>query len=192
MLLSIDPGVNNCGVSVVDYSEVFRVVEVFNVNNARKFSPEEKVQELKFGTRVVKVTNILNQLSSCLDRYPGIDRVSIEAPFYNALTPVAYGSLLEVITAIKYNLLLPRAIPFSMTEPLLVKKLFIGQKITRDTTAKAVMRLFMEKKVADKLIFVDKLVEEMTEHEIDAIAIAYVNVIKLLEEKRDAELQHPQ
>lgn len=185
MLLSIDPGINNCGVAVVDYSERFNVVEVFNVCNARKFTPNEKLTETQFGTRVVKVGNILEKVSECLQRNKAIDHVTIEAPFYNALTPVAYGSLLEVISAIKYNLLVPSGIVFSMQEPMLVKKLFIGAKITRGMTGKDVMRIHMQKQVDDGHIHTPKLVVDMTEHEIDAIAIAYVKIMRILEEKQN-------
>lgn len=187
MLLSIDPGINNCGVAVVDYSTCFRVAEVFNVANARKFSPEEKIIEVQFGTRVVKVNNILRQVQECLERNPSIDHVTIEAPFYNALTPLAYGSLLEVISAIKYRLLVPMGLKSSMTEPLVVKKVFLNVKINKGTTAKEVMRRFMEQKVKDGIIFVDKAVADMTEHEIDAIAIAFVKVVSILEERKNVE-----
>lgn len=186
MILSIDPGVNNCGVAVVDYSTCFKVAEVFNVTNARKFTQEEKLVEAKFGARVVKVNNILSQVEGCLLRHPRVNHVTIEAPFYNALTPLAYGSLLEVISAIKYRLLLPMGLAFSMTEPLVVKKVFLSVKINKGTTAKEVMRRFMEQKVKDKIIVVGKPVQEMTEHEIDAIAIAFVKVASILEEKQNA------
>ena len=187
MLMSIDPGINNCGVAVVDFTDAFKVLEVFNIANARKFTPLEKEVEVKFGTRVVKVTHIVQCVADVLARYPKIEHITIEAPFYNALTPMAYGSLLEVISAIKYGLIVPRGLDFSMTEPLLVKKIFLNTKITKGMTAKVVMREFMQRKVDEGVVLVDKLVPDMTEHEIDAIAIAFVKVLTTLREMENEQ-----
>ena len=103
MILSIDPGINNCGLSVLDLDTQFEVKENVLVKNARKFTDEEKVVETRFGNRTVKVMAIINKIKEILVKYPSIDSLIIEAPFYNALTPMAYGSLLEVIFSIKYH-----------------------------------------------------------------------------------------
>lgn len=179
MILSIDPGINNCGLSVLDLDTQFEVKENVLVKNARKFTDEEKVVETKFGNRTVKVMAIINKIKDILTRYPEIDALIIEAPFYNALTPMAYGSLLEVIFSIKYLIVIPNQLGMKLVEPLLVKKLFSGQHMAK----KEVMKQFLIKKVADGDIKFTGDVESLSEHEIDSIAIGFVHYLSVLEER---------
>ena len=178
MLLGIDPGVNNCGFAVADVDEKFCVVETHNVKNARKFTDQEKEMEREFNTRVVKVTAIMNKLVEFLDKYPKINYVAIEAPFYNHLTPQAYGSLLEVISALKYNVLIPRGIKFRMLEPMLVKKLFANKGMAK----KEIMKQFLISKKQSGDIVMEADIETLTEHEIDAVAVTYVHVLSCVQE----------
>ena len=177
-ILSIDPGINNCGISLLEVEEKFIVKDTFLVKNARKFTDEEKVIEAKFGNRAVKVNAIINKIQELLQSNT-IDSIIIEAPFYNALTPMAYGSLLEVIFAIKYTVILPNNLFLKLVEPLLVKKLFAKQSLA----SKEVIKQFLIKKKDSGEIAIDKVIDELSEHEIDSIAIGYVHYLTLLEEK---------
>lgn len=181
MILSIDPGINNCGLSVLDLESDFVVKENCLVKNARKFTDEEKVVETKFGNRTVKVMAIINKIKEILTKYPSIDRLIIEAPFYNALTPMAYGSLLEVIFSIKYLIVVPMNMDMKLIEPLLVKKLFSGQHMAK----KEVMRQFLIKKRDDGEIKLTANIDDLSEHEIDSIAIGYVHYLSVLEERNN-------
>lgn len=174
MLMSIDPGINNCGVAIIEPNKtnVLNVTYLLNIAGNRKFTPEEKKMEEVYGTRVVKVANILSTLDA-LVKLHNVKIITVEAPFYNALTPAAYGALVEVVSAIKHCIAIPNSCSYSVTEPLRIKKLFIQEKLTNAKTKKDVMRYFMNKLVNEKVITVPKTVEEMTEHEIDAVAIGY-------------------
>lgn len=185
MLLSIDPGVNNCGLAVVDYGGKFTVLETYNVSNSRRFTDPEKLVEKSFGARVVKVNSIIHHVERLLDAHTAVDHVVIEAPFYSALTPLAYGSLLEVISAVKYRVLIPRGLQFTMAEPLLVKRLFINVKLDKGLKMKSVMRDFLQKKVSAGEIVLLADVQTLTEHEIDAIAVGFSRVISLLEQSQN-------
>ena len=179
MILSIDPGINNCGLSVLDLESQFEVKETWLVKNARKFTDEEKVVEAKFGNRTVKVMAIINKIKEILSTYPNINRLIIEAPFYNALTPMADGSLLEVIFSIKYLIIIPNNLEMKLVEPLLVKKLFSRQHLA----SKEVIKQFLYKKRDDKEIIISKEIDGLSEHEIDSIAIGYVHYLSVLEER---------
>lgn len=183
MILSIDPGVNNCGMVVADTTGTFEVKHAICVKNARKFTPVEKEVEKEFNTRVVKVQHILDSLNVLLDTYPDVESIAIESPFYSALTPLAYGSLMEVISAIKYNILVPRKLKFRMIEPLLIKRMFINSRMTKGMTKKEVMREFLVTKIKDGHIIYTGDVDALSEHEVDAVAIGFVaNMFKLEEE----------
>jgi len=183
MLLAIDPGVNNCGLAVLTTEPQVTVLETVNVKNARKFTDQEKVIEKDYNARVVKVSHILTSVNDMLDKYPDIQEVSIETPFYNALRPAAYGSLLEVISAIKYNIVIPRKMKLRMIEPLLIKKMFISVKVTKLMTKKQVMKDFLLAKITAGAIQFTGDFDALSEHEIDAIAIGFVSNLFAIEEK---------
>ena len=168
--LSLDPGIAFTGISINDTSEGFRVVETHIVKNNRPFTPEEKVIEKSQGPRAVKLLAIINKFKSLLERF-NIEMIVIEAPFYNALTPQAYGSLLEVVFGLKYSVLVPMDLKYRLIEPTLVKKLFTSHGMAK----KEMMKQFLISKIATGEIKMDKPVESLTEHEIDSIAIGYVH-----------------
>lgn len=168
--LSLDPGIAFTGISINDTSEGFRVVETHIVKNNRAFTPEEKVVEKSQGPRAVKLLAIINKFKSLLERF-NIEMTVIEAPFYNALTPQAYGSLLEVVFGLKYSVLVPMDLKYRLIEPTLVKKLFTSHGMAK----KEMMKQFLISKIATGEIKMDKPVESLTEHEIDSIAIGYVH-----------------
>ena len=169
-VLSLDPGIAFTGISINDTSEGFRVVETHIVKNNRAFTPEEKVIEKSQGPRAVKLLAIINKFKSLLERF-NIEMIVIEAPFYNALTPQAYGSLLEVVFGLKYSVLVPMDLKYRLIEPTLVKKLFTSHGMAK----KEMMKQFLISKIATGEIKMDKSIESLTEHEIDSIAIGYVH-----------------
>lgn len=169
-MLSLDPGIAFTGISINDTSEGFRVVETHIVKNNRAFTPEEKVIEKSQGPRAVKLLAIINKFKSLLEDF-NIEMIVIEAPFYNALTPQAYGSLLEVVFGLKYSVLVPMDLKYRLIEPTLVKRLFTSHGMAK----KEMMKQFLISKIATGEIKMDKPVESLTEHEIDSIAIGYVH-----------------
>lgn len=168
--ISLDPGINFTGMSVIDPVNGFTVIETHLVKNNRAFTPDEKIVERSQGPRAVKLLAIINRFKSLLNRFD-IGMIVIEAPFYNALTPQAYGSLLEVIFGLKYSVLVPMDLQYRLIEPTLVKKMFALHGMAK----KEVMRQFLVAKIAAKEIKMDKPVDELTEHEIDSVAIGYVH-----------------
>ena len=178
MIISIDPGINNCGISVIDISTQFEVKESILVKNARKFTEPEKAVETVYGNRTVKVQAIINKLEELLVKYPDVTMLTIEAPFYNALTPMAYGSLLEVIFAVKYDFIIKHNLQFKLIEPLLVKKHF-----AKDHKAKKEhMRAFLITRKKDGSVVMPTIeVDDMSEHEIDSVAVGFVYYVGLKE-----------
>ncbi|EKD89535.1 MAG: hypothetical protein ACD_33C00045G0002 [uncultured bacterium] len=167
--LACDPGINSCGLAIFTIQEKsITVKETHLVNNIRKFTEEEKVIEKKYTSRLVKVNSIFNKFKEIITSNK-IDCIIVEAPFYNALTPVAYGSLLEVITIIKYNIAYANDLEFMLLEPLYIKKVFTNAAMAK----KHVIKEFLIKKKADGSIILEKDIETMSEHEIDAVAIAF-------------------
>lgn len=172
LIICIDPGINMCGFSIAKgEGNKLHVLETHLVKNARKFNDEEKEVEVLHGTRYVKVMAIVNKLIELLDKHK-TTKLVIEAPFYSALTPVAFGSLLEVILAIKYTVAIERGLSLSMVEPTLVKKIFTGH-------GRAKKEMMKEYAINLKLngVLITKVdMESISEHEIDAIAVGYTYI----------------
>lgn len=168
-ILSIDPGINYCGLSVLTLeSGVLNIKETKLIKNVRKFTEDEKTIEKKYDNKTVKVLTILNEVRSIIDKYE-IEEIVIEAPFYNALTPMAYGSLLEVIFSIKYTIAVPNSYTLKLIEPLLVKKFFANNSLA----SKQIIKEFLVNKISLGSIVLNKSIEELSEHEIDSIAIGF-------------------
>ncbi|WP_396190487.1 hypothetical protein [Flavobacterium sp.] len=179
MLLSIDPGLNNCGLAVINTDNQFTVIETATIKNARKFDTEEKTLENFFNTRIVKLLHIEKSIRGFLEKYSDISEVAIEAPFYHASTPMAFSSLLEVVSVIKHKIFIPIQINPKMVEPMLVKKMFITEKLTKGMNGKEVMKEFLKKRIAIGDVVYAGDVEVLSEHEIDAIGVGFTH--KLME-----------
>ena len=168
-ILSIDPGLNNCGLCVCEKIDYYHVLYSDTIKNNRKFNDEEKIIEEKYNSKTVKVLAILKEIEKVLTFY-SIDLVVIEAPFFNSLSPMAYSSLLEVCHAIKYKIIIPNNKTLLFMEPLLIKKLFTEKAQAN----KLLMKEFLKKKKEFHEIVLPKDSSQLTEHEIDAIAIGFV------------------
>lgn len=178
LLLSVDPGVNNCGCVVIDPNNNFQVKDCILIKNARAFTPEEKVIEAKYGARTVKVQAIYRKVEELILKW-NIGIVVIEAPFYNSLTPNAFGSLIEVIMAIKHCVITRLNVDVHLVEPTLVKRMFTN----KGNAKKEEMRQFLINKKEKGEISLPFDIEKMSEHEVDGVAIGYTYYLKMKADK---------
>lgn len=169
-ILSIDPGLNNTGISIYNCSghvNNVNTISAFSLNTDKVDDPKY-VDEFWHTERMLKICrmkqalqNILIQVNPCL--------VICESPFFNRLMPSAYQALVQVISGfqqatIEYN----QNIPFYFIEPLLVKKK-IGAGFTSG-------KVSVKEMVGSNDFIMSRLVSNINyldEHAIDAIAIAY-------------------
>lgn len=170
MFLSIDPGLNNLGLTVFSTEPKFHIHYTKNISNIRKLTPEEKEVEKKYDLRTVKVLSIQRQIEEILSQF-NITHVIFEAPFFHALTPNAFGSLLEVIQAVKYNCFVPKDITVQLIEPTVIKSIFTKEGFAN----KNMMRLIFNNKIVEQEITIEDGIDLalLTEHQVDSIAIGY-------------------
>jgi len=170
-IISIDPGINNSGLTVLEKQEnSYIIYETVLIKNNKKFTEKEKEIEIKYNSKTVKVLSILNGINKLINKYKDIEAIVIEAPFYNSLTPMTFGSILEIIFSIKYTINLKLDLPLYLIEPLLIKKLFTNNRLSN----KECMKQYLKLKIENKEIILNKSLEELSEHEIDSIAIGYI------------------
>ena len=179
--ISVDPGVNFCGIVKVDPSDRFTVKESVLVKNNRAFSAEEKLVEIQYGHRTVKIQAIIKCLESMLGE-GDVDTIVIEAPFYSAMSPASYASLLEVLFAIKHLVIIRKNLNMRLIEPTVVKKIFTGNGMA----SKDLMRQTLVKKKANGDVLIPCEIDQLSEHEVDGVAIGYTYYLALKKEKTGA------
>jgi Holliday junction resolvasome RuvABC endonuclease subunit len=169
-LLAIDPGVNNCGLAVFDVD--YRTNEIVSVDAhtviSAKLNDTTTLYEDLYSERTIKLYKLMDRISEIIVSVnPAI--VVCESPFYNRLRPMAYGSLLEVLSSIhsviiNYN----NNVPFFTVEPLLVKKTVgAGMQTGKLDVKQSIARIepIMSVLVPD--------LEGLDEHSVDAMAVGY-------------------
>lgn len=169
-ILAIDPGLNNTGISIYNCSgdiSNFNSIYAYSLNT-NKIQETDFVDDFYHTERLMKVTrmkqalwNTLHQTNPCL--------VICESPFFNRLMPSAYQALVQVISAYQHAVMeYNQNIPFYFIEPLIVKKK-IGAGFTSGKISVKEM-VINNKDIMNKLLV---NIDNLDEHAIDAIAIAY-------------------
>lgn len=169
MIISIDPGINSTAIAVTSVENGnLRVHYTEFINNTKAFTPHQKLQEKKYDSRYVRAVKITDAVERLCDVYD-IDAIVTEGAFFNPTRPLAYSTLLEVIYAVKYSVIRNMKIPYTEIPPKKVKQIFHGKGNAKKEDMEAVLKQHLE----NKTILIDKKMEELTEHEIDSIAVAY-------------------
>jgi len=170
MILAIDPGINNTGLSILSKeSDIIRVIAHELIQPDKQLLKDNKTAVGLYGDRIIRLKNILDKIRSYLAQYPEIRSLAIEAPFYNRFRPNTYGSIVEINTLVKYNVCYQLCISYNAIEPLLIKKTFSNFGLSD----KLGMKDSLIKHLEMKNIMLDSPVEQLSEHEIDSIAIGY-------------------
>lgn len=180
MILSIDPGVTACGVAVtVLEGDELKVLDTVNVSGTLRLVGDFFIAGEKYGKRTGKVHRIISVVNGLLDKYPTIDMIALEAPFYNRRAPQAFASLLEVVYGIKYMVAIERGVDLRVMSPMAVKKVWTG----KGNSGKDIMYNSLVERLNNKqVVLPDNSTEDtLTEHEIDSIAVGYTYQILKLE-----------
>ena len=172
--ISIDPGLNTCGIAIFTFdNNRFSVKSTKLINNLRKLTDKEKVIAKKYTDRLAKLDTIVRVIDDMFDELLGegyeIVTLIVEAPFYSSFRPSAFGSLVETISLIRYNVAFRRDVEFFAMEPMLVKKIFTDRGMANKDDMKTKLLSKIQTKELDCPIDIDSI----SEHEIDAIAIGY-------------------
>lgn len=169
MILAIDPGVNFVGLSLLKkQNDIIEVIHHELINNTLKMEDHEKEIAQKYGSRVPKINRIIETLHKLYHQYKYTD-IAIEGPFYNAMRPQAYGSLVEIINSIKFSIAIGYDINFYVIEPLLVKKTFSLNHMAKKSEMKGALKSYLER----NLIVLHSDIDSLSEHEIDSIGIGF-------------------
>lgn len=171
MIISIDPGVTNCGVSRLEMKgNKLHIIEKRNIRGTRKLRGEHKEVGDQYGDRTAKVLRIMEELIEILDAHPEIKTIAIEEPFFNRKMPNAFKSLLEVVIPIRYEIAVPRGLDLALIAPKEAKMFWAGKG---NVKGKEPMEEALDKKVKNGEVVFEFEYDKLTEHEIDSFAIGY-------------------
>lgn len=101
-ILGIDPGTHHLGVGVlsVDFSTFEILSSVAYTITALKVMPKDAWAVDIHGERTSRIYTLAAELDRCFNFYNPL-RIACESPFYNPRRPMAYGSLVEILAAIR-------------------------------------------------------------------------------------------
>lgn len=175
MIISIDPGVTNCGVSRMEKKgNKFYVHETINIVGTRKLRGDVGLIGERYDERTGRVMRIVETITEILDKYPEIDTIALEGPFFNPRMPNAYMSLLEVVFTIKYKIAVPRDLDVVIIAPMEVKFHWTGKG---NVKGKKPMEDTLHEKIKSKEVIMDLKDKKLTEHEVDSIAVGFSHYV---------------
>lgn len=176
-ICGIDPGSNTLGLCFMDYDiRTFEIVSITAyTHRAERFIDEESDVALTHGVRLARLVAHRNNLFECFIHYkPSV--ICVESPFINTFRPEAVVALVETMATIQYAAIdYDATVGFVKYPPAVVKKT-IGAFATGTKTN--VFDAIATTKEITKLVPVEQL-KLFDEHTIDAISVAYVQLLNL-------------
>ena len=176
MILSVDPSINLCGVALtkLDGKNVVCLgTKLINVSSRVRHNDREREVERNWGRRYLQISRISNEINNFLDEM-GVKKeltgITVESPFFMPGKPNAFGPLIEVLFGITSFVGVPRNIPVNTFSPMEVKAHFSK----KSNASKSEMRTALEILAKTKEVIIDpKIIKDLSEHEVDAIAVGY-------------------
>lgn len=175
-VLSIDPGSKWCGTSILEVNNGGRIkvlyVETINVEKQLKLC--NNIVTL-YGIKYAKQYVVANQVSKLITHY-GVPYVCSEAPYFNPKRPIAFESLIGVLSVIRHTIHTDHyGCLFETVDPSSVKNAFGvhgGSKDKNDMTKALKKQNFLWAEDID--------IDALDEHSVDSIAVGYAKCKDLI------------
>ena len=169
-LIGMDPGLMRFGLSVIEVDCYSRKIISFYSTTfyGNKLKGNKYVEEIH-GERLCILRTLLNELEKEFNQHSAL-AYAIESPFYSMSSPSAFGSLNEIVSLVKQLIInQDDSKTLSLIDPPTVKK-NVGAKGNADklVVQEQVIKLFKE---VPSLSLVS--IENLDEHSIDSLAVAY-------------------
>lgn len=173
-ILGIDPGMKTgIGALGIDYRTNTMVsAEGFTIKTDRLFD-QSGLQEDVHGERKIALYNLQQAILYYLMLYNPVE-VGMEAPFFNRFSPMAYGSLTEVVTMITSTIIAYNPnIRITMYPPMTVKKWVGAKAVAKNTEKGKILVKDAVKAIPEIMNAMQMNIDDLSEHAIDGIAIGY-------------------
>lgn len=174
-MVSIDPGSNTCGIALFTldtFNKKILEVTAFTIE-VEKLNDNSGLHLDLATDRFVKIFKLCNMIKKIIESI-GAGIIVSEAPFFNRLMPMAYGSLLEIVSSIN------RTVHESGNE--LIFTTYAPQQVKMSLSAAGIKGKDI---IKEKLKEISEVYTKLTgdydlldEHSIDAIAVGYTFLIQ--------------
>lgn len=177
-IIGIDPGINNCGISILkhytDTGET-KVQNYFTIHANALAKKEDKAASKTYGS-IFSLFQLEKAIENVMATYTP-DFVVSEDAFYNPRTPNAFVSLKSCINSIKRVLYTHQKTLF-LVAPKLAKATVNTGTANKEVVQESIRNL-ADLKIKDTK---ELPIDGMSEHEADAIAIGYTFIKAILPE----------
>lgn len=186
MIISVDPGVRFCGMAVLSKEEdnSIKVHRTLSVNNVRV--PKDEVREFwkMYGKRRTQISKIVASYKTILEGFEDkIKGAAIENPYIHFSRPTGVIPIAEVTGVLGYVATEVYKIPMMGFSPKSIKATFAGVGDAEKDHMTAALKFRIEHN--EIVLPEDIKIDDLTEHEIDAIGIGYtylINYDKVMEQ----------
>lgn len=181
-IVGVDPGTECLGFAAIDYDlETLSIIRREAMTFKSQYLAKDEIIVETHGDRIARIYAQKANLTYHLANYlPEV--VCCEAPFYNRLRPNAYAPLVETVFAIQQAVVeYDPQLPFYKYPPLTVKKVLGAIKYQKLMKSKDAI-----KKAAEDVSELSGggFLEELDEHSIDALCVAYTYLLSLRKERK--------
>ena len=173
-VVGLDPGTENLGFSVLDLSLWTGDIKVVHSETItpQKMLSDYKTEERIHGARTARLMALEDSLFSRFELFQP-HAICTESPFLGRF-PQAFAALTECVSFVRRAVCrYDRYMPLEMVDPPTAKKavgMTVKRGITKDDVKVAVEKL--------NIAYAEGIVlDELDEHEIDSIAVAYYQVL---------------
>lgn len=178
-LVSIDPGTKFCGVCMVEYDDEFNITYLSprTIDTDKIHSPYADTRGSLHGERYGRLLKLSIAFERIL-RYFNPEAIACEAPFYHRLHPGAFAPLVETVFTLRnvsmdYDI----DVPFLLYAPMMVKRIGAGNNSAKKDEVRAALS-----KNPQVMSAIDTSLESLSEHAIDAIAVAITHIQTIFKE----------
>ena len=177
-IIGIDPGINNCGVSILRHYPATgetKVQNYFTIHANAIAKKENKADSKTYGS-IISLFQLERVIEETINTYEP-DYVACEDAFYNPRTPNAFISLKSCINSIKRVLYTHQKTLFLIAPKM--AKATVSTGIANKEVVQESIRKLPDLKIKDTK---ELPIENMSEHEADATAIGYTFIKAILPE----------
>lgn len=172
-IMSIDPGTNCTGVSIIDYINEAPFVLMSETIKADKLAKKYKYVADVHGSRYARILATADRISLLLEQY-NPDGIISESPYMGRFAQ-SFAALTELLSAIRDRVFeYDPALALNIIDPSTVKK-FMGVKGTDGDKNNMLVALHKKQLLYSEYIVFDSL----DEHAIDSICIGLFYINKL-------------
>ncbi len=173
-IIGIDPGSDTVGICIMKVDvekQLITSTQAFTIHCSNLGGSEWNAE--LHTDRFRRIQNLKRVLASLFKREEPTS-IAVESPFFNHFRPQAYGVLVEVMTSIRHSVIeYDQWLCPYLIDPSSVKNAVGAAGYAKKDA------MFLAVKALSSVINLINKIDDLDEHSIDSIAVAYTRVMRL-------------